>query len=78
MSDSGEPPDAVRLDGPGDVLDVIRSAVAAELALPNSSKRNRTLGSLAGVALRALEVGELEGRLAALEERLANEARRRA
>jgi hypothetical protein len=38
--------------------------------LGNSPQRSRTLGTLLGVALRALEVGEIEARLQALEQRL--------
>jgi hypothetical protein len=39
-------------------------------AQPNCSHRSRTLGYLLGMALRALEVGELESRLEALEQRM--------
>ena len=37
------------------------------LLMPNSSQRNRTVGYLVGFALRAVEIGEIEERLAALE-----------
>jgi hypothetical protein len=46
---------------------VVEVGVLGALELENSLSRSRTLGYLAQVALRALEVGELEERLAALE-----------
>ncbi len=45
----------------------LERAVFDTLQMVNSSQRNRTLGYLLGIALRALEVGEIEERLAALE-----------
>ena len=45
----------------------LERGVMDTLVMPNSSQRNRTLGYLLGIALRALEVGEIEERLAALE-----------
>lgn len=69
-------PEDVTLATPADVLRVLELAVRAELAQPNSSRRNATLGSLCGTALKACEASELEGRLAALEERLADDGRR--
>ncbi len=45
----------------------LERAVFDTLMMANSSQRNRTLGYLLGFALRALEVGEIEARLAALE-----------
>lgn len=60
---------------------LLEIAVLDTLGLENSVARSRTLAYLAQVALKALEVGELEGRLAALEEsfrpRLQNGSRRR-
>lgn len=50
-----------------DILRLLERATADQLALPNSAQRNRTLATLAGAALRALEVGELEMRLRQLE-----------
>lgn len=47
--------------------------IAAEgtLALGNSAVRNRTLASIATVAVRVFEAGEVEVRISALEQRLA-------
>lgn len=47
---------------------LLELAVLEALALDNSIARVRALGSLAQVALRALDVGELEERLSALED----------
>ena len=55
----------------GDVLGLLETGVNDLLKLENSISRARAVGSLAGILLKALEVGELEERLAALEERLA-------
>jgi len=49
----------------------LERAVFDTLAMANSNQRNRTLGYLLGFALRALEVGELEARIAALESMVA-------
>ena len=66
--------DCVVLVGtPGDVLDVIRGAILDVLHLENSIARARTLGYLAGVALKAFEVTELEDRLTALEQSVGGE-----
>ncbi len=45
----------------------LERVVFDSLQMSNSTQRNRTLGYLLGFALRALEVGEIESRLAALE-----------
>jgi hypothetical protein len=45
---------------------------------PNGPERSRALGSLLTIALRALEVGELEERIAALEAQVHSRARRTA
>lgn len=50
-----------------DVLAVVTQAINDQRRLENSSMRNRTLGSLASVAMECLKVGELEQRIAALE-----------
>lgn len=63
--------EAVSLRSADDVRQLIERAVADTLALENSALRNRTVGALVGVALRTIEVGELEARLAAMEARLA-------
>ena len=49
------------------LLRVLEIAVLDTLGLDNSVARARTLGYLVGVGLKALEVGELEARLGALE-----------
>ena len=46
---------------------VVEVGVLGALELENSLSRSRTLGYLAQVALRTLEVGEFEDRLAVLE-----------
>ena len=51
----------------GAVQEPMEGAVADTLLQENSAQRSRTIGYLAGLALKALEVGELEERLAALE-----------
>jgi hypothetical protein len=50
--------------------DQLERALFDSLQLRNSVHRSRTIGYLVGIGLRALEVGELEERLAALEQRL--------
>ena len=50
-----------------DIQRVLEVAATDTLALENSVARNRTLAYLSQTALKALEVGELEGRLALLE-----------
>lgn len=56
------------LETVGDVRRLIEIAVMDTLSLENSIARSRTLAYLAGVSLKALEVGEIEDRLKALEE----------
>ena len=53
------------------VQELLEGAVADTLGQENSAQRSRTLGYLAGLALKALEVGELEQRMAALEQLVA-------
>ncbi len=53
-----------------DVMGLLRRAVADTLMLERSLGRARTVGYLAGIMLKALEVGELEERIAALEAQL--------
>lgn len=62
---------AVSLRTVADVLTALEDAVTDTQALENSAGRNRTLGGLLGVALQVLKVGEIDERVAALEERLA-------
>jgi len=64
---------AYELEGLGSVEQVSRLleiAVLDALTLDNSIARARTLGSLAQIALKALEVGELAARVAELESAL--------
>ena len=49
------------------LLRVLEIAILDSLGLDNSVARARTLGYLVGIGLKALEVGELEARLEALE-----------
>ncbi len=56
---------------------LLENAVSDTLQQENSAQRSRTIGYLAGIALRALEVGELEERLAALEARHGHRTPRR-
>ncbi len=61
---------AYEFNGLGTVADirrVLEIAVLDTLSLENSIARSRTLAYIAQVALRALEVGELEDRVRALE-----------
>ena len=49
------------------VQTVLEQVMSETLVQPNSHQRSRTIAALLTVALRTLEVGELEARLAALE-----------
>lgn len=60
-------PESLQLDSPAAVLTVVELAVRAEVKLPNSSRRNRSVGYLLRVALTALEAGELEERMERVE-----------
>ena len=62
----GEP---VRLRTVDEILAVLEQAAGDAMQLDNSAERCRVLTSFAGQALKALEVGELEARLEALEQR---------
>ena len=55
------------LESVKDIRRLLEIAVLDTLAMENSMNRNRTIAYLAQVALKALEAGELEQRLAALE-----------
>ena len=50
-----------------DILGLVQRGINDTLSLENSIARSRALGYLAGVALKALEVGEFAERLKALE-----------
>ncbi len=58
-----------------DIRRLVEIAALDTLELENSTARSRTLGSLAHAALKLLEVGELEGRVSALEAAAAPPAR---
>lgn len=61
------PAEAPRLRDVGAIQQQLETAMFDTLRLENSHNRSRTIGYLLGFALRALEVGELEERLSALE-----------
>lgn len=58
---------AIRLETVEDVRALLEQTANDLLTLENSINRARTIVALAGVALKALEVGEIEARLAAIE-----------
>jgi hypothetical protein len=74
---SEAPTDASPLREVGAIQGQLEAALFNTLQLENSNGRSRTIGYLLGFALKALEVGELEARLAALEQQIANPTLRR-
>jgi hypothetical protein len=71
----GASPDALRNV---ESIQVVLERVTHEtLAQPNGHERSRAVGSLLMIALKALETGEIEQRLAALEQQLAAHGLRR-
>jgi hypothetical protein len=71
------PPDTAPSLRSVDAIQVeLERAVFDTLQQANSAQRNRTLGYLLGFALRALEVGEIESRLEALEAMVGRAPRR--
>jgi hypothetical protein len=62
---------AISIEDVANIRRVLTDVVADTVAQENSAQRSRALGYLLGVALKALEVGELEERLEALEQRIA-------
>ena len=60
----------VELQSVADVIRLLDLAVREAWSLENSLQKARTLGYLAGVALRAVEAGGLEERVSRLEEML--------
>ena len=69
--------DPVRIEKVGDVLPLLERVINDVLAMESSIARARTVGYLAGVAVKTLELTELADRLARLEEIVsANEGRR--
>jgi hypothetical protein len=67
----GQVPDRVHLRTVSDARELLELAAQDALQLDLSSDRCRVLIASVGQALKVLEVGELEARLAALEARLA-------
>ncbi|HUF52789.1 MAG TPA: hypothetical protein VMR52_03310 [Dehalococcoidia bacterium] len=59
------------LNSVDDVKRLLEIAILDTLGLENSVARSRTLASLATVSLKALEVGEYEDRIRALESMMA-------
>ena len=60
----------VKLGSVGDVVQLLEVAVRDVLTLENSIGRARAVGYLAGIAVRALEVSDLEQRIAVLERKV--------
>jgi hypothetical protein len=59
------------------VQDVLEAVLRDTLVQENSARRSRTVGYLLGIALKAIEIGELEARVEALENSLQeNDAQR--
>jgi hypothetical protein len=75
---SDPPAIAPRLRDVGAIQEQLETALFDSLRLENSNGRSRTIGYLLGFALKALEVGELESRLAALEAQVRSGPRRMA
>jgi hypothetical protein len=67
----------MRLRDVAAIQDVLEKVTHETLAQANGHERSRALGSLLMIALKALEVGELEARLVALEEQLTARGPRR-
>ena len=57
----------VKLGSVGDVVALLQETVRDVLTLENSIGRARAVGYLVGIAVRALEVSDLEDRIARLE-----------
>ncbi len=55
-----------------DIMAILEIALNDAATLENSHSRIRSMGYLCGIALKGLEVSELEARVSALEERLNN------
>lgn len=63
------PVELVELRSAEDVRAALERILAETLALKNSVRRNRAAGYLLSILLKAVEAGELEERIAALENR---------
>lgn len=68
--ETGGDPDELQLEGVADTLAILATAIKDTARLENSVARNRALGYLASVALKAFEITELEERMEALERAL--------
>ena len=64
---------APRVENAGDVLALLQSAIRSGWVIERGEARARTLGYLAGVCLKVIELGELEKRVAELEKLAASE-----
>lgn len=60
---------SVQLGSVADVVKVVERALSDLLSLENSIARARAVAQLAGAALKALELAQLEQRILALEQR---------
>ena len=60
----------VRVSGVDDIMSILERTILDLLRLENSISRARALIYAASVGLKALEVGELEERIAVLEQKL--------
>jgi len=67
LSTTGE---IVKLGSVADVVALLEGAVGDLLELENSVARARAVATLAGVVVKALEVSELEDRIARLEDKV--------
>ena len=65
----------VKIETVGDVVTLLTGAINDCLILENSIQRARAIGYLAGVIVKALELAELEERVAALEAALKTRGR---
>ena len=70
---SGQPLPPISLRTVEDVLGLIEETVNDVRLLENSNQRARTIASLAAVAIKALEIGEIEQRLRLIESILQNQ-----
>ena len=64
------PPESIRLRTVDAIQELLETVTIDTLRQDNSAQRSRAVVALAGLALKGIEVGELEQRVAALEERI--------
>lgn len=69
--DTSGDPDSLELAAPGDAVAIVATAIRDTARLENSVSRNRALGYLCGVALKAFEITELAERMETIERTLA-------